>query len=121
VSSRTLPTLPVIDLDAPLRLSKAAATAFPDGSMTKSGLRREAARGRLAIQRIAGKDYTTLRAMQLGEVHRAAAALVHDPPVEIAMAVQALGYEQKRQVALALRTSVMRLNAWAGLVLEAGL
>ena len=61
--NRTLPTLPVFDLDAPLRLSKAAAIAFPDGSMTKSGLRREAARGRLVIQRIAGKDYTTLRAI----------------------------------------------------------
>jgi hypothetical protein len=56
-------TPPVFDVDAPLRLSKAAAIAFPDGSMTKSGLRREAARGRLVIQRIAGKDYTTLRAI----------------------------------------------------------
>ena len=34
--------------------------AYPDGSMTASGLRREAARGRLAIERVAGKDYTTL-------------------------------------------------------------
>jgi hypothetical protein len=56
-------TPPVFDVDVPLRLSKAAAIAFPDGSMTKSGLRREAARGRLVIQRIAGKDYTTLRAI----------------------------------------------------------
>ena len=46
--------------DQPLRLAVAAALAFPDGSMTASGLRREAARGRLAIERIAGKDYTTL-------------------------------------------------------------
>src|SRR4051794_29663892 len=46
--------------DAPLRLSIAAKLAFPDGSMTASGLRREAARGRLRIERIAGKDYTTL-------------------------------------------------------------
>jgi hypothetical protein len=28
--------------------------------MTASGLRRESARGRLAVERIAGKDYTTL-------------------------------------------------------------
>jgi hypothetical protein len=28
--------------------------------MTASGLRREAARGRLVVERIAGKDYTTL-------------------------------------------------------------
>ena len=46
--------------DTPLRLNVAAALAFPDGSMTTSGLRREFARGRLVIERIAGKDYTTL-------------------------------------------------------------
>jgi hypothetical protein len=49
--------------DAPLRLDTAAALAFPDGSMTASGLRREAARGRLVIYRVAGKDYTTLAAI----------------------------------------------------------
>ena len=32
--------------------------------MTASGLRREAARGRLAIERVAGKDYTTLAAIE---------------------------------------------------------
>jgi hypothetical protein len=31
--------------------------------MTASGLRKEAARGRLAIERIAGKDFTTLAAI----------------------------------------------------------
>jgi len=46
--------------DTPLRLSVAATLAFPDGSMTASGLRREGARGRLVIERVAGKDYTTL-------------------------------------------------------------
>jgi len=46
--------------DTPLRLSVAAALAFPDGSMTASGLRREGVRGKLVIERIAGKDYTTL-------------------------------------------------------------
>lgn len=46
--------------DSPLRLGTAAALAFPDGSMNASGLRREAMRGRLVIERIAGKDYTTL-------------------------------------------------------------
>src|ERR1700722_4912690 len=44
----------------PLRLKVAATLAFPDGSMTASGLRREAARGRLVIERIAGKDFTTI-------------------------------------------------------------
>ncbi|WP_456706923.1 MULTISPECIES: excisionase [Bradyrhizobium] len=49
-----------VGLHDPLRLSVAAAVAFPDGSMTASGLRRESSRGRLVIERIAGKDYTTL-------------------------------------------------------------
>lgn len=49
--------------DDPIRLKVAATLAFPDGSMSVSGLRREAGRGRLAITRIAGKDYTTLRAI----------------------------------------------------------
>ena len=41
-------------------MSVAAALKLPDGSMTASGLRREATRGRLVIERIAGKDFTTL-------------------------------------------------------------
>lgn len=48
----------------PLRLPEAVAYAFPHGGMTVSGLRREAARGRLAIERIAGKDFTTLAAIE---------------------------------------------------------
>jgi hypothetical protein len=48
----------------PLRLKIAAALAYPDGSMTASGLRKEAARGRLVIERTAGKDYTTLHAIE---------------------------------------------------------
>jgi hypothetical protein len=47
----------------PLRLKIAAELAFPGGGMTASGLRREADRGRLIVERIAGKDYTTLRAI----------------------------------------------------------
>ena len=43
-----------------MRLAEAARRAFPDGGMTEAGLRREAQRGRLAISRIAGKDFTTL-------------------------------------------------------------
>src|SRR5262245_11394354 len=50
--------------NTPLRLAVAAAVAYPDGSMTASGLRKEAARGRLAIERTAGKDYTTLGAIE---------------------------------------------------------
>jgi hypothetical protein len=50
--------------DDPLRLSDAVAIAFPQGGMTVSGLRREAAAGRLMIERIAGKDFTTLAAIE---------------------------------------------------------
>jgi hypothetical protein len=46
--------------NTPLRLNIAAAVAYPDGSMTASGLRKERDRGRLIIERTAGKDYTTL-------------------------------------------------------------
>jgi hypothetical protein len=57
--------------DTPLRLDVAAALAYPDGSMTASGLRREAGRGRLVIERTAGKDYTTLRYIeQMRELYR---------------------------------------------------
>jgi hypothetical protein len=59
--SAHIPPRGEISIDAPLRLDVAAALAYPDGSMTASGLRREAARGRLVIERTAGKDYTTLR------------------------------------------------------------
>ncbi|WFU37337.1 excisionase [Bradyrhizobium sp. CB82] len=47
----------------PLRLKIAAERAFPGGGMTASGLRREADRGRLIVERIAGKDYTTMQAI----------------------------------------------------------
>lgn len=49
--------------DTRLRLEEAAALAFPDGSVSAGGLRKEAGRGRLAIERIAGKLYTTLNAI----------------------------------------------------------
>jgi hypothetical protein len=53
----------LISDDTPLRLARAAELAFPGGGMTAKGLRREAERGRLVIERIAGKDFTTLRAI----------------------------------------------------------
>lgn len=45
--------------DTPLRLEMAAAVEYLDGSMTGAGLRREAKRGLLVIERVAGKYYTT--------------------------------------------------------------
>jgi hypothetical protein len=58
VSEQALP-----GLDTPLRLEQAVKLAFPFGGMTVSGLRREAAKGRLVIERIAGKDFVTLQAI----------------------------------------------------------
>jgi hypothetical protein len=57
---RDIPRIDTISPDTPLRLAVAAALAYPDGSMTASGLRRERDKGRLVIERTAGKDYTTL-------------------------------------------------------------
>ena len=48
----------------PLRLSRAVELAWPEGGMTVSGLRREAARGRLVMERVAGKDFVTLAAIE---------------------------------------------------------
>jgi hypothetical protein len=71
--------------DTPLRLGVAAALAFPDGSMTASGLRRERARGRLVVERIAGKDYTTLanieRMRELCRVEAKVRGCISAPPV----------------------------------------
>jgi hypothetical protein len=50
-----VPELEKVKPDTPLRLDIAAMLAY-----TASGLRKEAGRGRLAIERVAGKDYTTL-------------------------------------------------------------
>jgi len=50
--------------DDPLRLEEAIKFGFPHGGMTVSGLRREAVRGRLVIEKIANKDFTTLRAIE---------------------------------------------------------
>src|SRR5215470_7637558 len=49
--------------DTPLRLEDAVRRAFPAGAITVSGLRKEAGRGRLEIEVIAGKQFTTLRAI----------------------------------------------------------
>lgn len=54
-----------IDDDTPLRLELAARLAYPPGSgVTAATLRTQARKGHLAIERIAGKDFTTLRAIR---------------------------------------------------------
>lgn len=54
----------LMDENAPLRLATAAELAFPDGSMTASGLRLEARRGHLVITEKGGNFYTTLAAIK---------------------------------------------------------
>src|ERR1700722_6406498 len=55
---------PQITDDTPLPLKLAAELAFADGGTTASGLRKEAGNGRLVIERIAGKEFTTLGAIE---------------------------------------------------------
>jgi hypothetical protein len=55
-----IPPPEMITPTSPLRLSVAAKIAFPDGSMSVSALRRMGISGHLTIERIAGKDFTTL-------------------------------------------------------------
>jgi hypothetical protein len=52
-----------IDRDAPLRLKDAISVAFPMGGITEAGLRTEARRGRLKVELIAGRYFTTLAAI----------------------------------------------------------
>jgi hypothetical protein len=46
--------------DTPLRLKDAVSIAFPAGGMSVSGLRKERDRGRLVVEKIAGREFTTL-------------------------------------------------------------
>ena len=51
---------PEITPNTPLRLADAVKIAFPLGGVTVAGLRRERDRNRLVIEKIAGKEFTTL-------------------------------------------------------------
>lgn len=60
-----LPKIEGVDInligpDTPLRLEDAVKLAFPAGGITLAGLRKEVARGNLAVEKIAGKLFTTL-------------------------------------------------------------
>lgn len=50
----------LIGPDTPLRLEDAVRIAFPAGGITVAGMRKEIARGNLAVEKIAGKLFTTL-------------------------------------------------------------
>src|ERR1044072_5235995 len=53
-----------IGRDTPLRLADAARIAFPDGSVSATGLRTMAKRGMLVIERLLNKDFTTLEKIE---------------------------------------------------------
>lgn len=57
------PTLEVLSQDTPLRLDVAVKVAFPAGGMSVAGLRKEIAKGRLEVELIANKLFTTLAAI----------------------------------------------------------
>ncbi|MEW9304492.1 excisionase [Labrys neptuniae] len=59
-----LPDPSLINDDTPLQLHIAAQLAYPDGSMSVSGLRKERDRGTLAVERVANREYTTLGAIK---------------------------------------------------------
>lgn len=113
-----LPSREEVGSATPLRLEVAAALAFPDGSMTASGLRRERARGRLVVERIAGKDYTTLANI---ERMRELCRVVTKDPVSIFARGELTGQgtidrsgssamETIRQARAALHTTLMEQN-----------
>ncbi|WP_407116172.1 hypothetical protein [Bradyrhizobium sp. LMG 9283] len=53
-----------ISRDAPLRLDVALKLAFPAGKLTVKGLRKEIEKGRLEVELIANKHFTTLAAIE---------------------------------------------------------
>lgn len=57
------PLLDECSEDTPLRLDAAVKAAFPNGGITVTGLRSEIAKGRLEVELIAGKLFTTLGAI----------------------------------------------------------
>ncbi len=63
-TNKQVPDRAAIRDDDPLRLDIAARLAFPDGSMTVAVLRRERDAGRLAVERIGNRDYTTIAAIK---------------------------------------------------------
>ena len=71
------PCPPGIGLDTPLRLSKALAIAFPDGSLKPSTLMTEHRRGNLELEKVGGRWFVTLRDIQ--EMRKKCRVVVNRP------------------------------------------
>lgn len=99
----------------PIRLDIAARLAFPDGSIGISSLRREAARGRLRVWRIAGKDMTTL-----SEIEKMVELCLvpHSPPVSGSALQPAtekrLGSSSTADASIALAAAKLRVQKLSG-------
>ncbi len=85
MARRTLSRDDITD-DTPIMLAVAAEIAFPDGTVSASSLRRERDKGRLVVSRIAGKDYTTLKAirdmMEMARFQRSPERIAEDEAIE---------------------------------------
>ncbi len=73
----SFPCPPGVNPDTPLRLSKAVAIAFPDGSLKPSTLMTEHQRGNLELEKIGGRWFVTLRA--INEMRKKCRVVVNRP------------------------------------------
>ena len=73
----TFPCPPGIHPDTPLRLFKAVVIAFPDGSLKPSTLMTEHQRGNLELEKIGGRWFVTLRA--INEMRKKCRVVVNRP------------------------------------------
>lgn len=71
------PCPPGVSLDTPLRLSKAVGIAFPDGALKPSTLMTEHQRGNLELEKIGGRWFVTLRA--INEMRKKCRVVVNRP------------------------------------------
>ena len=114
-------TMDNVGPDTPLRLSVAAALAFPDGSLKASGLRREASRGRLVIERIAGKYFTTManinRMRELCRVEQKASDSGYDPRAA-QQAARSIGYRPVREKLVESLVEVRKMPSASAQVIE---
>jgi hypothetical protein len=103
-----------IDPDAPLRLEDAVRLCFPHGGMTVSGLRHEAKAGRLVIEKIANKHFTTPRAIEemrkLCRVNQSLPVFGRDQPREIAIASGSSSMVEGKLALAAARMTVQALK-----------
>jgi hypothetical protein len=101
-----------IHLDEPLRLKDAIKFGFPHGGMTESGLRREAAAGRLVIEKIANKHFTSLRAIEeMRKLCRVKQSLPASGPVRQTKTGKASGSSCTGESKLALAAALMTVRA----------